>query len=99
LSDIKQYLQENQINLEFRNSQGRTALHYLCANDHLLEKELVEAIYYLVSKGASLNIQDNYGKEPMFYLGRDLTGRIVDPGFKKGKFLRRYAELTQSMEA
>jgi hypothetical protein len=97
LLSIKRCVEGTGADLNIADKNDRTALHYLCANNHLSEEALAEAVHYLVTKGASLSVRDIYGKQPTFYLGKDLMNReTVNPFFDKNVFFQVFTELIRS---
>jgi ankyrin repeat protein len=54
----------NKVDIECKNNDGMTPLHYACSNGLLLPK----TIKYIIDKGVNLECEDSKGNRPIYYL-------------------------------
>lgn len=57
------------INLNIKNSVNNTFIHLLILN-HNLDKDKIELIKTILDNGGNINIKNNSGKTPIFYLNK-----------------------------
>ena len=82
LKCVQYLIDEEKVDVNIRDEQGKTPLHYACAKDHL------PIVVFLISKGAQINAKDGRGWTPLHYAASswgcfDVVEYLVNRGAKK----------------
>lgn len=70
------------INLNHKDNDGDTALHYIFRNDFYRYYSIFEILYYL---GGDLSLKNNEGKNPLYYANEDELMHVLQISFDMDK--------------
>ena len=73
---MKAFLRSNEININFQDKIGNTALHYLC------EDEKYDIVIEFIKKGGDIEIKNNEGKSPLDLIKSDDIKSIINSYLK-----------------
>ena len=93
--DIAEFLINEGIDINLKDSGGNTALHYLCNNNSMDYDALLKLIKMLLDKGANINMQNKKGHTPLINAtaksnGQWDMGHIVEDINKPNIYAREY---------
>jgi len=72
IQNLKMCIEKYKQNINLQNNEGQTPLMLACNNKH------IDAVNYLIGKGALLEIRDNNGQTALFYSVSDNTGQLFN---------------------
>lgn len=81
--DIAEFLLNEGIDVNLKDSDGDTALHYLCDDNSDAYDEVIKLIKILLEKGVSVNELNNFHDTPLI----NATAKSNGPGFDIFKLL------------
>ena len=76
--DIAEFLINEGIDINLKDSGGNTALHYLCNNNSMDYDALLKLIKMLLDKGANINMQNKKGHTPLINATAKSNGQWFD---------------------
>ena len=76
--DIAEFLINEGIDVNLKDSSGNTALHYLCNNNSMDYDALLKLIKMLLDKGANINMQNKKGHTPLINATAKSNGQWFD---------------------
>ncbi|KAH7650210.1 hypothetical protein FG379_003289 [Cryptosporidium bovis] len=71
LEDLVKILDNYQVNVDYKDENGNTALHKSCANGH------IDIVSELLKRNASINIQNNNGNSPLHWAVTNKKKEVV----------------------
>ena len=84
--DIAEFLINEGIDVNLKNSDGNTALHYLCNEGSKTHTEVMKLIQMVLDRGASVNELNKEHSTPLIKASAKSNG----PGFERFKLLLNY---------
>ena len=76
--DIAEFLINEGIDINLKDSGGNTALHYLCDDNSTDYNEVFKLIKILLDKGANINMQNKKGHTPLINATAKSNGQWFD---------------------
>ena len=76
--DIVEFLINEGIDINLKDSGGNTALHYLCDDNSTDYNEVFKLIKILLDKGANINMQNKKGHTPLINATAKSNGQWFD---------------------